>query len=157
MTDTAHSFDVDTVLAEPNPIIVATNGPSVRPMWYQWEDGSFWVISGPWAKLFSRIQTDPTLALLIDIEERHKGRIYQVMVRGNAEITPYDIPRARRMLHRYLGPDESAWSTAPDDYPGYLREPGPPGAVWLKIEPTSLRTFNFSYATGPYAAGALQT
>lgn len=57
------------------------------------------------------------------------------------------------MLHRYPGPDESSWSRAPDDYPGFLREPGPPRAVWLKIEPTWLKTFNFSYGDGPYSAG----
>lgn len=154
MSHDAPSFDLDAFLAEGNPIMVATNGPTIRPLWYQWEDGCFYLISGPWAKLFGRIQKDPKLALLIDIEERDKGRIYQVMASGNAEITPYDIPRARRMLHRYIGPDESKWSTAPDDYPGYLREPGPPGAVWLKIKPTMLKTFNFSYAGSPYAPKA---
>jgi hypothetical protein len=47
-----------------------------------------------------------------------------------------------------------SWSTAPDDYPRYLREPGPPGAVWLKTVPSSLKTFNFSYATSPCAVKA---
>ena len=148
------SFDVDAFLAEPRQVQLATNGPTIRTLDYQWEDGCFWMISGPWAKLFARIQKDPKLALLIDIEERDRGRTYQIMANGNAEITPYDIPRARRMLHRYLGPDEASWSTAPDDYPGYLRESGPPGAVWLKIKPTSLKTFNFSYAGSPYAPKA---
>ena len=73
------------------------------------------------------------------------------MAKGEAEIRPYDIPRARKVLHRYLGEDESAWSTSPDNYPGYVSEPGPPGAVWLRIEPTFLKTFNFSYARSPYA------
>lgn len=150
MSDAA--FDVDAFLGEAHSVRVATNGPTLRPLWFQWEEGCFWVISGPWAKLFARIQNDPKLALLVDVEEHDRGRIYQVMAQGNAEITPYDIPRARRMLHRYLGPDEASWSTAPDNYPGYLQEPGPPGAVWLKIKPTSLKTFNFSYANGPYAA-----
>lgn len=153
-TTTTSGFDLDAVLAEAHPIFVATNGPTLRPLWYQWEEGCFWMISGPWAKLFARIQKDPKLALLIDIEERDTGRIYQIMANGNAEVTPYDIPRARRMLHRYLGPDESKWSTAPDDYPGYLRDPGPPGAVWLKLKPTTLKTFNFSYADSAYAPKA---
>jgi hypothetical protein len=79
MTDTAHSFDLDAVLAEPNPILVATNRPTVCPMSYQWEAGCFWP-----------------------------------------------------------------------------REPGPAGAVWLRIEPKSLKTFNFGYATSPYVAEALE-
>jgi nitroimidazol reductase NimA-like FMN-containing flavoprotein (pyridoxamine 5'-phosphate oxidase superfamily) len=151
MIEETHSFDLNAFLAEPQTVRVATNGPTIRPLWYQWEDGCFWIINGPWAKLYHRILKDPKLALLIDVDERDRGRIYQVMVSGIAEITPYDIPRARRMLHRYLGPDEASWSTAPDDYPGYLREPGPPGAVWLKIKPTTLKTFNFSYVGGPFA------
>jgi hypothetical protein len=68
-------------------------------------------------------------------------------------VTPYDIPRARRMLERYLGPDESTWSSSPTDYPGFLRDGGPPGAVWLKIKPRKFVTYNFSYTNSPYAAG----
>lgn len=139
-------FDVDAFLAEPLTARVATNGPTVRPLWYHWEDGAFWIINGPWAKLFERVQKDPKIALVVDVYERDTGRVLQVMASGAVEITPYDIPRARRMLHRYLGPDEASWSTAPDDYPGYLREPGPPGAVWLKLVPRKLSPFNFSYA-----------
>ena len=146
------TFDVDAFLAEPNTVYVAASGPSVRPLWYQWEDGCFWLISGPWAKLFSRLQKDPKLALMIDTTNHTTGRIYQVMVGGEAEMVPYDIPRARRMLHRYLGPDEASWSTAPDNYPGYLQAPGPPGAVWLKIKPKTFKAFNFSYANSAYAA-----
>lgn len=149
---TQATFDVDAFLAEPHGARLATNGPTVRPVWYQWEEGCFWVINGPWAKLFTRVQKDPRVALIVDVTEYDTGRLYQVMAHGDAEITPYDIPRARRMLHRYLGPDESSWSTAPDNYPGYLQDPGPPGAVWLKIEPKKFLTFNFSYENSPYAA-----
>ena len=138
-------FDVDAFLAEPLTARVATNGPTVRPLWYHWEDGAFWIINGPWAKLFHRVQKDPEIALVVDVYETEKGRVLQVMASGAVEITPYDIPRARRMLHRYLGPDEANWSTKPDDYPGYLREPGPPGAVWLKLTPRKLLPFNFSF------------
>ncbi|MET0984469.1 MAG: pyridoxamine 5'-phosphate oxidase family protein [Steroidobacteraceae bacterium] len=138
-------FDVDAFLAEPLTARVATNGPTVRPLWYQWEEGSFWMISGPWAKLFGRVQRDPEISLVVDVYEYDTGRVLQVIASGAAEITPYDIPRARRMLHRYLGPNEASWSTNPDDYPGYLRPPGPPGASWLKLKPRKLLPFNFSY------------
>lgn len=152
MSDPAHTFDLDAFLAEPHVVQVATNGPTIRPLWFQWEDGIFWVISGPWAKLFTRLQTDPKVALLVEVNEADTGRVYQVMARANAEFTPYDIPKVRRMLHRYLGSDESTWSTAPDDYPGYLRGDGPPGAVLLRLEPTWLKTFNYSYANSEFAA-----
>ena len=147
------TFNVDAFLAEPNTVRVATNGPTIRPLWYQWEEGCFWIINGPWAKLFGRLQRDPKVALMIDVGEYRSGRIYQIMAHGDAEMTRYDIPRARRMLQRYLGSNEALWSKAPDDYPGYLREPGPPGAVWLKIKPTLFKAFNFSYANSPYAPG----
>lgn len=152
MSDLAHSFDLDAFLAEPLSLLVATNGPTVRPLWFQWEDGCFWTISGPWAKLFTRVQEDPQVALLVEVDERERGRVYQVMARADVTLTPYDIPKVRRLLYRYLGSDESKWSTSPDDYPAYLREPGPPGAVLLRMEPRWLKTFNFSYAGSEFAA-----
>lgn len=142
---TSANFDLDSFLAEPHQAYVSTNGPTVRPLWYQWEDGCFWMMSGPWAKLFQRIQKDPEIALLIDVCDIGKGRVLQVMASGAVEVVAFDIPRARRLLHRYLGPDEASWSSKPDDYRAYLREPGPPGIQWLKLKPRKLRPFNFSF------------
>ena len=139
------TFDVDAFLAEPLTVRVATNGPTVRPLWYQWEEGSFWMMSGPWAKLFGRIQRDPEISLVIDVCELDRGRIIQVIASGAAEIAPFDIPRARRLLHRYLGPDEASWSSKPDDYRSYLATPSPPGISWVKLKPRKLLPFNFSY------------
>ena len=148
MTEIVHRtvpFDVDAFLAEANECRLATNGPTVRPMWYQWEDETFWVISGPHAKLYARLQKDPRASLVVDVFELNTGRVHQVMATGEVEMTPYDVDRARRMLIRYLGPDQSQWSTTPDDYPGYLRDGGPPGAVWLKLNAKKVLTFNFSF------------
>ena len=148
MTEIVHNtapFDVEAFLAEGNECRLATNGPTIRPTWFHWEDEAFWFISGPHAKLYGRIQKDPKVAIVIDVYEVDTGRVLQVMATGNVEITPYDVDRARRMLHRYLGQDESSWSTTPDDYPGYLRDGGPPGCVWLKLQPKRIRTFNFTY------------
>ena len=139
------AFDVDAFLAEPLQAMVATNGPTVRPLWYQWEEGCFWMISGPWAKLFHRMQKDPEVSVLVDVCDIPKGRILQVIASGAVEIVPYDVPRARRMLYRYLGPDEASWSSKPDDYRGYLRGDGPPGAVWLKLKPRKFLPFNFCF------------
>ena len=148
MTEIVHRtfpFDVEAFLAEGIECRLATNGPTVRPMWYQWEDDAFWFISGPHARLFERIQQDPKVSMVIDVYELDTGRVLQVMASGDVEITPYDVDRARRMLVRYLGADESTWSTKPDDYPGYLRDGGPPGAVWLRLRPEKVLTFNFSF------------
>jgi nitroimidazol reductase NimA-like FMN-containing flavoprotein (pyridoxamine 5'-phosphate oxidase superfamily) len=138
--------EVDAFLAEPITAQLATNGPTIRPIWYQWEDGAFWVISGPWAKLFTRVQSDPEIALCVDVGDFAGGRVMQVCAYGTVEVTQYDIERVRRMLHRYLGPDEASWSDSPDDYRAYLRDGGPPGAVLLRLAPRKLIALNFSYA-----------
>ena len=148
MTEIVHKtfpFDVDAFLAEGNECRLATNGPTVRPMWYQWEEGAFWFISGPHARLFDRIRRDSKVSLVVDVYEVDTGRVLQVMATGHVEVVQYDVDRARRMLVRYLGADESTWSTTPDDYPGYLRDGGPPGLVWLQLKPKKVLAFNFSY------------
>lgn len=137
--------EIEAFLAEPITAQLATNGPTIRPVWYQWESGAFWIISGPWAKLHGRVQRDPEVALCIDVGDFAAGRVLQVCAYGAAEIHPYDVALARRMLHRYLGPDEESWSDSPDDYRGYLRDGGPPGAVLLGVVPRKLIGLNFSY------------
>jgi hypothetical protein len=109
------------------------------------------VVRSRWTTLLDRVRKDPKLALIVGTTEYDTGRIYQVTAYGNAEIMPMDLSRARRMLERYMGPDQSTWSTAPTDYRGYLRDGGPPGAVWLKITPKKFVAYNFSYSHSPYA------
>lgn len=82
---------------------------------------------------------------MVDVCEINTGRILQVIASGSVEIVPFDVERARRLLCRYLGPDEDSWSSEP----GYLRQPGPPGIRWLKLYRTSCCHFNFSYRKGP--------
>src|SRR5580704_5630988 len=45
---------------------IATSGPAVRPTWFLWQDGSFWVLTGPWSRLISRVRADPALAAVVD-------------------------------------------------------------------------------------------
>lgn len=137
---------VDAFLATPITAQLATNGPTIRPMWYQWEGGAFWSITGPWAKLFARVQRDPQIAICVDVGDFDNGHVKQVCAYGDAELADYDVALARRMLHRYLGPDEDSWSDAPDDYRGYLRDGGPPGAKLLRLKPRKLIALDFSYA-----------
>ena len=138
--------EVDAFLAEPITAQLATNGPTIRPVWYQWEDGAFWIISGPWAKLYRRVQTDPDVAFCVDVGDFDNGIVKQVIAYGPVQTRDYDVDRARRLLHRYLGPDEESWSDSPDDYRSYLRDGGPPGAVFLRLQPAKVTALNFSYA-----------
>ena len=56
-------FDVDAFLAQPLTARVATSGPTIRPTWYLWEDGAFWILTGPWARLPNRVRADPAIAV----------------------------------------------------------------------------------------------
>ncbi|MFJ4767673.1 hypothetical protein ACIP88_00970 [Streptomyces uncialis] len=50
--------DIDAFLGRPLTARVATDGPSVRPVWFLGEENAFWVLTGPCAKLFHRVNAD---------------------------------------------------------------------------------------------------
>lgn len=55
---TVTDFDVEEFLSRPLTARVATNGPTVRPTWFLWEDGAFWILTGTWARLPDRVRAD---------------------------------------------------------------------------------------------------
>jgi hypothetical protein len=134
-------FDVDAFLARPLVARVATNGPTVRPVWYLWEDRAFWILTGPWTKLFGRVRADPSLALIVDECDVHTGVVRQVIARGRGELLPFDVPRGRRKLVRYLGTDESRWDAR---FRGYLHDN--PETAWLRVPATSMIVEDLSYS-----------
>jgi hypothetical protein len=147
------NFDFDSFLAEPRNAIVATNGttaPVLRTLSFQWEEGAFWIITGPWAKIIEHVEKDPNMSLLVDCTDYEAGRLLQVVARGTAEIVPYEIDRAYRSMARYRGPDVSTWSTSPVNYPSLLEEPLPPGLKFIKLKPKVLKGYNYSYSRSPY-------
>src|SRR3954449_13199649 len=108
----------------------------VRPVWFLWEDGAFWVLTGPWARLFDRVRSNPAVALVVDVCDIEKGLVQQVIARGDAELVPFDVPRGRRKLIRYLGADESRWDTR---FVRFLYDdPEVRGTTWLRLVPDSL-------------------
>ncbi|MGW0686223.1 pyridoxamine 5'-phosphate oxidase family protein [Streptomyces sp. NPDC002754] len=140
----SRDFDVDTFLRQPLTARLATNGPTVRPVWFLWEDGAFWVLTGPWTRLFHRVRRDPAVALVVDDCEVATGRVQQVIARGRAELLPFDVPRGRRKLARYLGADEALWD---ERFVSYLYDdPSERGTVWLKLSPDSLTAKDLSYS-----------
>jgi hypothetical protein len=140
---TAHPFDIDTFLAQPLTARIATNGPTVRPVWFLWEEDAFWILIGPWTKLHERVQRDPELAILIDVCDLERGLVRQVVARGATELRPFDVDRGRRMLERYLGTDESDWD---ERFRRYLyTDPSEIGTVWLHLVPRTLRALDLSY------------
>ncbi|SFP97671.1 Pyridoxamine 5'-phosphate oxidase [Amycolatopsis arida] len=136
-------FDVDAFLAQPLTARVATNGPTVRPTWYLWEEEAFWILTGPWARLLDRVRADPVLALTVDLCDPRTGLVRQVIARGRAEVLPFDVERGRRKLGRYLGPDEANWD---DRFRRYLHDdPAERGTVWLCLRPSRLTATDLSY------------
>jgi len=133
-------FDVDEFLARPLTARVATDGPTVRPTWYLWEDGAFWILSGPWSRLPGRVSRSPKLALTVDVCELDTGMVRQVVASGEAEIRPFDVPRGRRKLARYLGEDETRWDPR---FRAYLHNA--PGTLWLRLPPSRLVATDLSY------------
>ncbi|SEG02716.1 Pyridoxamine 5'-phosphate oxidase [Saccharopolyspora kobensis] len=135
-------FDVDGFLARPLTARVATSGPTVRPTWFLWEQQAFWILTGPWAKLPGRVRADPALALVVDECDLATGVVRQAIARGEAELVPFDVPRGRRKLSRYLGSDESRWDPR---FRHYLHAPDS-GAIWLRLRPVSLTARDLSYS-----------
>jgi hypothetical protein len=140
-------FEIDTFLAQPLTARIATDGPTVRPVWFLWEEGAFWILTGPWTRLFHRVSADPRVALVVDVCDTATGLVRQVIARGRAEVVPFDVPRGRRKLVRYLGEDETRWD---ERFVHYLHDdPAERGTVWLRLTPTSLKAQDLSYAVAP--------
>jgi nitroimidazol reductase NimA-like FMN-containing flavoprotein (pyridoxamine 5'-phosphate oxidase superfamily) len=102
-------FDVDAFLSQPLVARVATVGPAVRPVWFLWEAGSFWWLTGPWTALAETLASNPEVALVVDTCDLSTGAVKQVVARGTAELAPFDHDRAIRKLSRYLGANVEDW------------------------------------------------
>jgi hypothetical protein len=141
---TSNPFDVDAFLARPLTGRLATNGPTVRPVWYLWEDRAFWIITGPWARLLAHVQADPRVALVVDDCDLATGVVRQVIAHGRGEVLPFDVPRGRRKLRRYLGVDETRWD---DRFRRTLSDDGQDsGTVWIRLPAESLIVKDQSYS-----------
>ena len=138
---TARDFDVNEFLSRSLIARVATNGPTVRPTWFLWEDDAFWILTGKWARLPDLVRADPAVALVVDECDLTTGTVRQVIARGRAELLPFDVPRGRRKLARYLGADETRWDKR---FRHYLHGETA-GIAWLRLRPDSLTARDLSY------------
>jgi len=137
-------FDVDDFLAQPLTARVGSigqQGPVLRPVWYLWEDGSFWWLTGPWSSLASELTGDPRVALTVDTCDLARGHVKQVLARGRAELNSYDAHRARRKLARYLGEDPSSWDRDRFD----VDAPPWAGTQFVRLRPKHLVAKDLSY------------
>lgn len=88
---------------------MATSGPTVRPVWYLWEDGAFWWLTDMKNVLARAVSAGGVISLVVDTCDIDTGEVIHVFARGTAELMPVDVGRAKRKFARYLGPDESRW------------------------------------------------
>jgi len=142
-------FDIDEFLGQPLTARLATAGPTVRPVWYLWEESAFWILTGPWARLLALVERDRRLALVVDVCDLATGVVRQVIGWGDVEVLSFDAPRGRRMLRRYLGEDENGWDVR---FRRYLdSDPDELGTVWLWLRPELLKAQDLSFKS---AAGS---
>lgn len=92
-------FALDAFLQRPLVARVATigrHGPTIRPVWYLWEEQRFWWLTGAWSALERQLRRDPRVALVVDSYNAASGEILQGIARGRAEVVGFDPARARR-------------------------------------------------------------
>ncbi len=133
-----HDFDLEAFLSHPLVARVATAGPTVRPVWFLWEEDAFWWLTGAWARLPDVVEENPEGALTVDTCDLATGEVRQVIARGPIEVFPYDRDRAVRKLRRYLGPDVSRWDDRFD--PDAMED-----AKFARLEPTDLSVRDLSF------------
>ena len=88
---------------------VATNGPTLRPVWFLYDEPSFYWLTDTANVLHRMVLAHEKLVVIVDTCDLETGEVVQVRARGLADITPVDRERAMRKFARYLGPDQAAW------------------------------------------------
>ncbi len=102
--------DVDSVLALPLVARVATNGPTIRPIWFLWRRPDLWWLTDTGSALVRRIASgDDEVAVVVDDCDLRTGETYAITLRGRATVEPLDRAIAEAKLAKYLGDDPTAW------------------------------------------------
>ncbi len=113
MSRRSENIDLEEFLARPLFAHLATaseDGPRHSPVWFLWEEGALWIIAVVYENTFhERIQRDPRCAVGIVDFDHESGLVQHVGFRGRATLEPWDVQRAKRLLARYLGEDETKW------------------------------------------------
>ena len=81
--------------------------PRVIPIWFLWEEGIFYLSSGPRSRHVQDLARDPRAGLCITVEEGQTEAGYrpfrQIMVRGYAHVQPdTDEIWARKLILKYI-------------------------------------------------------
>src|SRR5215472_11330034 len=81
--------------------------PRILPIWFLWEDGSFYLSSGPQSRHVQDLARDPRAGLCITMEESQTETGYrpfcQILVRGKAVVLPdTNASWARKLISKYI-------------------------------------------------------
>jgi nitroimidazol reductase NimA-like FMN-containing flavoprotein (pyridoxamine 5'-phosphate oxidase superfamily) len=81
--------------------------PRIIPIWFLWENGIFYLSSGPQSRHVQDLARDPRAGLCIAVEEGQTEAGYrpfrQIMVRGYAHVQPdTDASWARKLIGKYI-------------------------------------------------------
>ncbi len=143
-------FDPADLFQKPlmaNLATIARDGsPRNAPVWFHWEDQALWMPSDAGSSSVARIGHDPRVAVEIVEYDNHGGVLRHLGLRGQAQVLPMDPALFRRLLTRYLGP-ENSWN------PWFIRNVAridDPNGRLTRLVPDSIFTNDVSYfRTGP--------
>jgi nitroimidazol reductase NimA-like FMN-containing flavoprotein (pyridoxamine 5'-phosphate oxidase superfamily) len=135
--------DITAFLRRPLLARIATNGPTVRPVWYLYEEPTFYWLTDTSNFLHQAVVRGERLVLVVDECDLASGEVVHVRARGHAEIIPVDKPRAMRKFARYLGPDESRWD------PRFVSSLDLSTTRMCRFTPSSIEAADVSFIVGP--------
>lgn len=128
--------DVDAFLSEPRLCHFATvdgrGNPRVRPLWYLWRDGVFWLTTRSEARHTGRdLSAHPRVAVSVASEDRpYRG----VVVHGTPEVLEKDRDTLLAISTRYGDAPGRRWVEVA------MREPD---RVVLRLEPETLISWDY--------------
>lgn len=146
-------FNPQDVLLMPLMANLATqgdHGPCIAPVWFIWEDRALWMLGSADSRSVARLLVRPACAVEIVHFDHAEGILLHLGFRGRASLESMDAARFRRLLARYLGPDETAWNSWFVETVAAIDDPN---GRWIRLMPDSTFTNNVSYfRTGPALA-----
>lgn len=142
--DRPKSVDPDELLSRPLFAFLATaseSGPRVSPVWFLWEDDAVWIIGNRKTDTFpNRVESDPRSAIAFVDFDTTQGLVQYVGMRGQASVEAWDTERAKRILRRYLGPNEERW-----DQDRFVAPLNDPDNVLVRLTPETAVARDQSY------------
>ena len=129
--------------------VAADGAPRSAPVWFDWDGTTLSMLGNREGSSVARITADPRVAVEIVDYDNRRGLLRHLGLRGRAGITSMDPVLFRRLLRRYLGPDET-WNRWFIDEIARIDDPD--GRL-IRLVPESIFTNDVSYfRTGPALA-----